>query len=112
MNNARFEACDVTTLDLRDEFGLITAFDAIHDLPQPDRVLAAVAGALAPDGIFLMVDWGASSHVHENFELPIGPFLYTMSCMHCVPVSMGQNGPGLGAMWGEQTACRMLADAG
>lgn len=112
LNNARFEVRDVATLEARDHFGLITAFEAIHDQAQPERVLSVVASALHQDGVFLMVDFGASSHVHENFEFPIGPLLYGISCMHCVPVSMGQNGPGLGAMWGEQVARRMLAEAG
>lgn len=110
--NARFEARDAGTLDAHGQFDFITAFDAIHDQAQPARVLSAVAEALRPDGVFLMVDFGASSHVHENMDFPAGPFLYAISCMHCVPVSMGQDGPGLGAMWGEQVARRLLGEAG
>lgn len=112
LDNARFEVCDAATLDVRSRFDLIMAFDAIHDQARPAQVLAAIADALRPDGVFLMVDFGASSHVHENMEFPAGPFLYTISCMHCVPVSMGLDGPGLGAMWGKQVALGMLAEAG
>ena len=32
--------------------------------------------------------------------------------MHCMTVSLADGGMGLGAMWGEQTARRMLAEAG
>jgi hypothetical protein len=32
--------------------------------------------------------------------------------MHCLTVSLAQGGAGLGAMWGEQTARRMLVEAG
>jgi hypothetical protein len=32
--------------------------------------------------------------------------------MHCMTVSLAAGGMGLGAMWGEQRACQMLADAG
>ena len=32
--------------------------------------------------------------------------------MHCMPVSLEQGGVGLGAVWGEQSARRMLAEAG
>jgi hypothetical protein len=35
-----------------------------------------------------------------------------VSCMHCMTVSLAAGGMGLGAMWGEQRACQMLADAG
>jgi hypothetical protein len=32
--------------------------------------------------------------------------------MHCMTVSLADGGMGLGTMWGEQTARRMLAEAG
>ncbi len=41
----------------------------------------------------------------------LGPFMYTFSCMYCMPVSLAQGGAGLGAMWGEQKARLMLAEA-
>jgi hypothetical protein len=59
-----------------------------------------------------MVDIGASGDVGENLDHPLGPFMYTVSCMHCMTVSLALGGAGLGAMWGEQTARRMLAEAG
>jgi 2-polyprenyl-3-methyl-5-hydroxy-6-metoxy-1,4-benzoquinol methylase len=91
---------------------LITAFDAIHDQARPDKVLAAIAKALKPNGTFLMQDIAASSHMHKNCDHPAGPFLYTISCMHCMTVSLAQNGAGLGAMWGEEQAREMLHAAG
>ncbi len=110
--NARFEVRDVTKPEEGDRFDLITAFDAIHDQAQPARVLAGIAEALRPDGVFLMVDIGASSYVQENLDFPLAPFMYTISCMHCMTVSLALNGAGLGAMWGEQKAREMLAKAG
>jgi SAM-dependent methyltransferase len=110
--NARFEARDVTTLDLHAEYDLITAFDAIHDQAQPAQVLQHIADALRPDGTFLMVDIAASSNLGENLDHVVGPFLYTVSCMHCMTVSLALGGAGLGTVWGEQTALRMLAEAG
>jgi SAM-dependent methyltransferase len=112
LNNARFEVKDVASLDDEERYDLITAFDAIHDQAKPAQVLAGIHRALRPDGIFLMVDIAASSHLHENMELPLAPFLYTVSCLHCMSVSLAANGAGLGAMWGEQTAKQMLNEAG
>ena len=110
--NLRFEARDVSQLPEVDRFDLVTAFDAIHDQARPDVVLAAIASALRPDGTFLMQDIAGTSHVHEDREGPMSPFLYTISCMHCMTVSLAQGGMGLGAMWGRDTACRMLGEAG
>jgi hypothetical protein len=58
------------------------------------------------------VDTAASSNLAENLDHPLGPFLYTVSCMHCMTVSLADGGMGLGTMWGEQTARAMLAEAG
>ncbi|MCP4580935.1 MAG: class I SAM-dependent methyltransferase [candidate division Zixibacteria bacterium] len=113
LNNARFEQVDMTTFDRDAEYDLITAFDAIHDQARPDLVLAGVAKALKPDGTFLMQDIAGSKHVQKNIEHPIGPFLYTISCLHCMSVSLAQkDGAGLGTMWGEETALEMLKEAG
>ncbi|HJQ71472.1 MAG TPA: methyltransferase domain-containing protein [Blastocatellia bacterium] len=110
--NIRFEAKDVATLNGGSRFGLITAFDAIHDQASPGVVLKAVANALAEDGVFLMQDIAGSSHVDKDMGHPASPYLYTISCLHCMTVSLAQSGAGLGAMWGEETARRMLAEAG
>jgi hypothetical protein len=45
-------------------------------------------------------------------EHPIAPLLYTVSCLHCMTVSLAENGDGLGAMWGEEKALEMLAAGG
>jgi hypothetical protein len=59
-----------------------------------------------------MQEIAGSSHVHENIDHPMGPFLYTVSCLHCMTVSLASGGAGLGAMWGEQLARRLLEEAG
>ncbi|MDQ3507523.1 MAG: class I SAM-dependent methyltransferase [Actinomycetota bacterium] len=110
--NARFEVKDARSLGESGAYDLITAFDVIHDLAHPADVLASIHDALRPGGTFLMVDVAASSHLHENTEHPLGPFLYTVSTMHCMTVSLEQGGDGLGAVWGEQKAREMLAEAG
>jgi hypothetical protein len=90
----------------------VTAFDAIHDQARPDVVLRAVARALRPDGVFLMQDIRGSSRVEQDAENPMAPFLYTVSCLHCMTVSLAAGGAGLGSMWGVENACRMLGEAG
>jgi SAM-dependent methyltransferase len=110
--NAHFVLQDVATLQAPGQFDFITAFDAIHDQAQPATVLHNIADALRPDGTFLMVDIAASSRLEENLDNPFAPSMYAISCMHCMTVSLAQDGEGLGAMWGEQKALQMLADAG
>ncbi|HYT56092.1 MAG TPA: transcriptional regulator, partial [Verrucomicrobiae bacterium] len=60
----------------------------------------------------LMQDIKGSSEIHKNLDHPLGPLLYTASCMHCMTVSLAQGGEGLGAMWGEEKTREYLAQAG
>jgi SAM-dependent methyltransferase len=110
--NVRFESRDVSTLESVSAFDFITSFDAIHDQAHPDRVLAAIRRALRPGGVYLCVDIAASSDLANNLEHPLGPFLYTVSTMHCMTVSLALDGTGLGTVWGKELALSMLVDAG
>jgi SAM-dependent methyltransferase len=114
LDNLELELADAAELgeDHRGRYALITAFDAIHDQRDPAGVLAAIAAALAPGGVYLMQDIATSSHHHGDLDHPLGPMLYTVSCMHCMSVSLAQGGPGLGATWGRELAERMLGEAG
>ena len=112
LSNTRFVVQNVSKLALRSRFDFITTFDAVHDQAKPKTVLKAIARALKPDGVYLMVDIAASSNVHENLDHPLGSTLYTVSCMHCMTVSLALNGEGLGAMWGKQKALEYLTEAG
>lgn len=112
VTNVRFQRQDVSKMEHSDDFDLITAFDAIHDQAQPAEVLERISKALRSKGTFLMQDIAASSYVENNIDSPLGPFLYTISCMHCMSVSLAQEGRGLGAVWGSELACQMLDEAG
>lgn len=112
LTNTSFEQHDVAQLDIADAYDVITAFDAIHDQAHPAQVLANIYRALRPGGVFLMVDIKASSRVEDNVGVPFASYLYTVSTMHCMSVSLGLDGDGLGTVWGRQLATSMLADAG
>jgi 2-polyprenyl-3-methyl-5-hydroxy-6-metoxy-1,4-benzoquinol methylase len=111
LRNVRFEALDLSTFDRPGAFDLVTAFDVVHDQAEPDRVLRNVHAALRPDGVFLMQDIRTSSHLENNVDHPLGPFLYTISYNHCMTVSLARDGAGLGTCWGRELAEQMLREA-
>jgi 2-polyprenyl-3-methyl-5-hydroxy-6-metoxy-1,4-benzoquinol methylase len=96
-----------------EQYDLITTFDAIHDQARPDIVLRNIYNALRTEGgVYLMQDIRATSEVSGNLDHPLAPFLYTISCMHCMTVSLAEGGMGLGTMWGREKALEMLNAAG
>ena len=110
--NARFVAQDAERFTDEAAFDAVFAFDSIHDQKAPATVLTNIRRALKPDGVFLMQDIAGSSHVEKNIGGALAPFVYTISCMHCMSVSLAQGGAGLGAAWGEELAEQMLGEAG
>jgi 2-polyprenyl-3-methyl-5-hydroxy-6-metoxy-1,4-benzoquinol methylase len=112
LGNIRFDTRDISQLNEPDFYDLVTAFDVIHDQKAPATVLDQVYSAIKLGGTFLMQDIRASSYVEKNMDHPIGPFLYAISTMHCMTVSLAQSGKGLGAVWGEELALEMLKEAG
>jgi 2-polyprenyl-3-methyl-5-hydroxy-6-metoxy-1,4-benzoquinol methylase len=112
VKNIDFQLVDLARWETNDEFDLITSFDAVHDTKNPQHLLDSIHCALRPNGVHLMQDIGGSAHLENNIDFPFAALLYTISTVHCVPVSLAQNGKGLGTMWGRETAQAMLQHAG
>ena len=100
LENVRFEARSLAT------------FDAVHDQPAPLALLKGIHRSLAKGGVYLMQDIDGHTHHHENLDLPFGTFLYAVSCLHCMTVSLAQGGEGLGTLWGVEKAEELLREAG
>jgi SAM-dependent methyltransferase len=92
--------------------GFATTFDAVHDQADPGAVVRHIRRSLSDDGVYLAQDIDASGSHHGDLDHPIGPLLYTISCLHCMTVSLARGGEGLGAMWGRERAQRLFHDAG
>jgi len=116
ISNVKFQCMDAadpsTGDEFRENFHYITAFDSIHDQTRPMQALQSIHNMLLPGGFFSMVDIAASSDLMDNLDHPMGPFLYAVSLMHCMPVGLVDGGSGLGMMWGREKAAAMLEKSG
>jgi SAM-dependent methyltransferase len=115
LRNVTFHALDAARLaevEPPGTAGLVTTFDAVHDQADPGALVRGIRHALADDGVYLAQDIDASSTHHGDLDHPLGPLLYTVSCLHCMTVSLARGGEGLGAMWGRQRATRLFEAAG
>lgn len=112
LTNVSFEVTDVARLTATAHFDVIFVFDAIHDQAEPGAVLAGISQALVPGGLLFMREPHAADTLAENLASPMAPVLYSVSTLHCLTVSLAHDGAGIGTVFGEQQARRMLADAG
>ena len=111
LSNVRFVVCDAARLEADEPFDAVFVFDAVHDQVDPGGVLARINAALAPRGWFVMKEPHAADALEDNVGNPWAPILYSVSTLHCMTVSLAHGGAGIGTMFGEQLARRMLADA-
>lgn len=107
-----FTAASAAAWEAQGDYDLISTFDCMHDMPDPPGVLRRIRRALAPGGSYLMVEPRVGDRLQDNLANPFGKMLYGLSCMHCVPQSIAQGGPGLGACWGPGRARVMAHEAG
>ena len=112
LTNVRFQQKDAATLEGADTFDLVLTFDAIHDQSRPDLALRGIARSLRPGGAYAGVDISGSSTLANNLNDPLDVFKYTWSVMYCMTVSLAYGGMGLGTVWGEELARKMMRNAG
>ena len=111
LDNVTFEVCDAALLTVDEPFDGVFVFDALHDQVDPAAVLAHIYEALTPGGVFVMKEPHAADHLEDNIGNPMAPILYAVSTLHCMTVSLAYGGAGIGTMFGEQLARKLLADA-
>lgn len=84
-----------------DGYDLVTFFDCLHDMEDPQGASAYALKALKkPDGTMMIVEPFTNDKLEDNLNL-LGRLFYAGSTMVCVPASLSQNGPALGAQVGE-----------
>ena len=105
----RFERASATDF-AGDGYDLVTSFESLHDVGDPLGMARRVRGALGPDGRWLIVEPLVGAGV--DVETPWGRLVSSMSVLHCLPVSIADGGPGLGARAGERGISEVLAAAG
>jgi SAM-dependent methyltransferase len=107
-----FVEAPVQELPVEPRWDLVTSFDVIHDLPEPVAALRRIRDALADGGTYLMVEPRVAGRLEEDVDNPFARMLYGVSSLLCVPQSLAQGGPGLGACWGESRARELAGQAG
>ena len=89
-------------------YDLITCFDCLHDMGDPEGAARHVRESLAPDGTFMLVEPFANDKVEDNLN-PVGRLFYSVSTIVCTPASLSQEvGTALGAQAGEKRLTDVL----
>jgi SAM-dependent methyltransferase len=93
-DRVRFESRDASK-GLSEEFDIVFAVDSLHDAADPAGIVRVVRDALRPGGRFVVLEMKTSARLEENIG-PLGVLFYGASVLHCMSLSLGQGGVGLG----------------
>jgi 2-polyprenyl-3-methyl-5-hydroxy-6-metoxy-1,4-benzoquinol methylase len=110
-DRVQFEAMDASELK-PGPYDLITMFDCLHDMGDPDTAAQTARRALRPDGTLMVVEPAAGDNVEDNLHA-LGRVFYGASTLICTPCSLAQpGGKALGAQAGPARLTSLLTSAG
>lgn len=107
--NCAFQVAGST--DYPGQYDLIAFFDCFHDMADPAGAAAHAFKTLKKDGACMIVEPFANDKVEQNLN-PVGRVFYSASSMICVPASLNDNGPALGAQASDSKIREIMTAAG
>jgi SAM-dependent methyltransferase len=111
LKNITFEVARSTDYP-GDDYDLVAFFDCFHDMGNPSAAAKHVLQTLKKkDGTWMLVEPFANDKLEDNFN-PIGRAFYGGSTVACVPASLNENGPAVGAQAGEERIREIVTGAG
>jgi 2-polyprenyl-3-methyl-5-hydroxy-6-metoxy-1,4-benzoquinol methylase len=111
--NARFIDPRDQPLPSDHSVDLITTFDCIHDMTDPQSVMHSIRSAIADEGTWLLVDIKGRETFAENVEKnPMATLMYGISVLSCMSSALSEpGGAGLGTLGLPASKARAMAEA-
>ena len=90
----------------------ITTIDCIHDMTDPQGAMHAIRGAIADDGVWLLVDIKARATYAENVaKNPVAALMYGISVLSCMSSALSEpDGAGLGTLGLSEPLAREMTE--
>ena len=111
LQNITFEVAKSTDYP-GDDYDLVAFFDCFHDMGDPGGAARHALQTLKKkNGTLMLVEPFANDKVENNLN-PLGRVFYSVSSIVCVPASLSEDGPALGAQAGEERIAQTVKSAG
>ena len=110
--NVQFVDPRVDPLPSDNSVDLVTTFDCIHDMTDPQGMINAIRKAIAPDGTWLLVDIKGRETFAENVEQnPMAALMYGISVLSCMSSALSEpGGAGLGTLGLPESRAKEMAE--
>ena len=111
MRNVSFEIAAAKNYP-GENYDLVTFFDCLHDMGDPEGAAKHVYRSLKKDGSWMVVEPFAHDELQDNMN-PVGRVYYGFSTLVCTPTSLSQEaGVALGAQAGYRQLSEVIEPAG
>jgi SAM-dependent methyltransferase len=111
-DRVRFSLVDAASVPAAGDYDLVTAFECVHDLPDPVGVLRAARRMVRPSGTVLVMD----ERVPDEFTGPGDPveqLMYGISMLICLPDGLAHpHSVGTGTVMRRETLLGYAREAG
>lgn len=114
LKNLRVFVAPAQKFPLTERYDLITTFDCIHDMAQPQAAIEEIYRRLADDGTWFIKDIRSKPRFEDNLRNPVLAMMYGFSLFSCMASAMSEpGGAGLGTLgFNPEVAERMSRKAG
>lgn len=110
-DRVRFERRDGADPSVSGEYDLVMAIEMVHDVPDPVGILRTMRKLAGAKGTVLVVD----ERTEDTFTVPateMERLFYSFSTLHCLAVSMQDDGTGTGTVMRTNTLLGYAKEAG
>ncbi len=112
LDNVEFVTAGGEDLVAGSDHDLVITFDCMHDMAFPERTAAAIRGAIADDGTWLLKDIRSSGDFSRDSRNPLLAMFYGFSVASCLQSAMSEpGGAGLGTLGLHAGAAQALTEA-
>lgn len=99
LTNVTFVDSPADELPSDESADLVLCFDCLHDMPRPDRALAAIRATMAEDGTLLIKDIRSTGDFDKDRRNPLLAMFYGFSVASCLQSARSEpDGMGLGTL--------------
>ncbi|MEM8903747.1 MAG: class I SAM-dependent methyltransferase [Actinomycetota bacterium] len=92
LSNLEFVVAGGEELPAGSDFDLVLTFDCLHDMAFPDRAAAAIRGAIADDGTWLIKDIRSTGSFETDRRNPLLAMFYGFSIGSCLQSATSEPG--------------------
>jgi SAM-dependent methyltransferase len=114
LTNLRVFVAPAQKFPSAERYDLITTFDCIHDMAQPQAAIEEIYRRLDDDGTWFIKDIRSKPNFEDNLRNPVLAMMYGFSLFSCMASAMSEpDGAGLGTLgFNPEVAERMSRQAG